>query len=192
MAVPSVTPFDIFGAFTNALLVANTGDGTINGFDAYTGASVGALSDASGTPLRVAGLHSIALGNHYANQPDFTLFYTAGANNAGLFGRIDFGAAPRFHAPPNLSVTMSGPQVNNTYDVTVDATSAVGIAWLDLHEVPPIPSWGDFFNRNVGVPPFQVQFWCYGANNSRPPCTGVSATVTDVDGNIATANATPP
>jgi uncharacterized protein (TIGR03118 family) len=190
MAVPPVTAFAIFGTFTNALLVANTGDGTINGFDWYTGASVGALSDASGTPLRVAGLHSIAMGNHYANQPDFTLFYTAGANNAGLFGRIDFGAAPRFHAPPNLSVTMSGSQVNNTYDVTVDATSTVGIAWLDLHEVPP--SLGDFFDRNVRGPPFQDQFWCYGVNNSRPLCTGVSATVTDVDGNIATANATPP
>jgi uncharacterized protein (TIGR03118 family) len=187
MAMLPSTAFVIFGKFQQYLLVANTGDGTINGFDLSSGMSVGALSDANGTPLTIAGLHSIAIGNRYANQPDFALFYTAGANNAGVFGRVDWGAAPRLHAPPSLSVTMSGPQILNTYNVTVNATSPVGIAFADLHEVPPIPPWGDFFNRNGRVPPYQVQFSCNGL-----PCAGVSATVADVDGNIATANATPP
>jgi uncharacterized protein (TIGR03118 family) len=82
-----------FGPFGGALLVGNFGDGTINAFNASTGASMGALKSPSGTVLALAGLWGIAFGNGAASQPATTLFYTAGANNQadGIYGRIDYG-----------------------------------------------------------------------------------------------------
>ncbi len=176
-------------SFAGALLVANTGDGKINGFDPTSGASVGALIDASGTPLAITGLHGIAVGNRYANQPDFTLFYTAGGNNAGLFGRIDFGAAPRLHEPPSLSVAVSAPNPENTCYVSANATSAVGIAWIDFFDV--LPS-GSFSIRADAAGQIVYPLGYAGSIDTYPwGCNGGSATVTDVDGNIATSS-TPP
>jgi uncharacterized protein (TIGR03118 family) len=163
-------PFCLFAkgscSLAGALLVANTGDGRINGFDLTSGVAVGAVSDANGNALTIAGLHGIAVGNRYANQPDFTLFYTAGGNNAGLFGRIDFGAAPRLHTPPGISVAVSQNPVELYYSYSAGATSPIGIAWLDLFA----PSYA---GRT-----------CCGYYSQMPID---SATATDVDGNIASA-----
>jgi uncharacterized protein (TIGR03118 family) len=182
MATGCGSPAGNCGSLLDSLLVANTGDGKINGLNFNTGA-LSPLVDASGAPLAIPGLHGIALGNRYANQPDFTLLYTAGATNAGVYGRIDFGATPRLHAPPDISVTMGPPSSNLSYSVTVDATSTVGTGAVYLYMLPS----GELDTDESGLPPFQFQFTCVGL-----PCGGVSATVTDVDGNIATANATPP
>jgi len=80
-----------FGTFSNALLVGNFGDGTINAFDATTGASLGTLSTASGAPIVIGGLWGIAFGNGLNNQPTNTLFYAAGPvdETHGVYGRID-------------------------------------------------------------------------------------------------------
>jgi hypothetical protein len=180
MASGCLSPAGNCSGLADRLLVANTGDGKINGFFFLTG-ELSAVSDASGAPLVIPGLHGIALGNRYANQPDFTLFYTAGTTTTGAFGRIDFGAAPRLHAPPDISVNMGLPSSDGSYPVTVDATSVVGIGWVNLC----LPD-GTLDTSDGGPPPFQIQYTCAGF-----PCSGVSATVIDVDGNIATANATP-
>jgi uncharacterized protein (TIGR03118 family) len=80
-----------FGTFSNALLVANFGDGRINAYDASTGASLGTLSTPGGTPIAIDGLWGIAFGNGINAQPVNTLFYAAGPADEthGVYGRID-------------------------------------------------------------------------------------------------------
>ncbi len=80
-----------FGAFSNALLVGNFGDGRINAFNPLTGALLGALSDASGSELEVDGLWGLEFGNGLNDQPTNTLFFAAGPDKEdhGLYGRID-------------------------------------------------------------------------------------------------------
>jgi uncharacterized protein (TIGR03118 family) len=81
-----------FGPFSNALLVGNFGDGTINAFDATTGASLGTVMNANGAPIAIDGLWGIAFGNGLNGQPTNTLFYAGGPNDEsnGVYGRIDF------------------------------------------------------------------------------------------------------
>jgi uncharacterized protein (TIGR03118 family) len=78
--------------FPGALLVGNTGDGRINAFDATTGAPLGSFTDATGAALVIPHLHGLAFGNHWAQQPRTTLFFSAGAHGgaSGWYGRIDF------------------------------------------------------------------------------------------------------
>jgi uncharacterized protein (TIGR03118 family) len=86
------SPADSAAPFPRALLVGNTGDGRINAIDAATGALLGSLTDVTGTVIVVPNLHGLALGNHHANQPGSTVFFTAGAQDgaSGWYGRIDF------------------------------------------------------------------------------------------------------
>jgi uncharacterized protein (TIGR03118 family) len=86
----AMAPAD-FGRFANALLIANFGDGHINAYDPSSGALLGTLSDANGTPIAIDGLWGIAFGNGLNGQPTNTLFFTAGPNDEanGLYGRID-------------------------------------------------------------------------------------------------------
>ena len=80
-----------FGPFSNALLVGNFGDGKINAFDPSTGAFLGTLSKADGTPIVIDGLWGIAFGNGINAQPTNTLFFAAGPvdETHGVYGRID-------------------------------------------------------------------------------------------------------
>lgn len=80
-----------FGAFSNALLVANTGDGVVHAFDSTTGAPMGTLSMADGHPIVIDGLRGIAFGNGLNSQPENTLFFAAGPGGGihGVYGRID-------------------------------------------------------------------------------------------------------
>jgi uncharacterized protein (TIGR03118 family) len=91
------SPADGTVPFQRALLVGNTGDGRINAFDAVTGALLGSFIDATGAVLVVPNLHGLAFGNHCANQPERTLFFTAGAHDGanGWYGRIDFPVPPQ-------------------------------------------------------------------------------------------------
>jgi len=83
-----------FGRFSTAILVGNkTADGTINAFNAKSGAFLGHLSDATGTPIHIDQLWGLEFGggtslNGAANQ----LFFTAGPDNYqnGRFGVINF------------------------------------------------------------------------------------------------------
>jgi len=81
-----------YGAFSNALLVGNFGDGSIHAFNATTGEAIGALTAADGSRIVLRGLWGIAFGNGLNGQPTNTLFYAAGANDEanGVYGRIDF------------------------------------------------------------------------------------------------------
>ena len=79
-----------FGFFSNRLLVANFGDGTISGYDQQSGAFVGMLQTADGKKLVIPGLWGIQFGNGLFNQPTNTLFFAAGPNDEldGVYGSI--------------------------------------------------------------------------------------------------------
>lgn len=81
--------------FGRALLVGNTGDGTINAFDLANGTLLGSLTDETGTVLVIPSLHGLAFGNDYAGQPRTTLFFSAGAHAGahGWYGRLDLVAS---------------------------------------------------------------------------------------------------
>lgn len=91
----ALAPAD-FGAFSNALLVGNFGDGRINAYDVVTGAPLGPLTDASGAPIEIDGLWGIEFGNGFFDQPMNTLFFTAGPDDEshGLYGRLDLAPTP--------------------------------------------------------------------------------------------------
>ena len=83
-----------FGPFSGALLVGNFGDGRITAYNATTGAQMGQLSDATGTPLTISGLWGLTFGNDASAGKSHQLYFAAGpsAETHGLFGIISYGA----------------------------------------------------------------------------------------------------
>lgn len=81
---------DNFGAFSNALLVGNFGDGHINAYNVHSGAFLGQIRDAAGNPIVIDGLWGLTFGNGATAGPTTTLFFTAGLNGEadGLFGSL--------------------------------------------------------------------------------------------------------
>jgi len=79
-----------FGAFANALLVGNFGDGRINAFDLSTGAFLGQFLKPSGQPLAIDGLWGLHFGNGGSGGSANLLFFTAGPDHEshGLFGSL--------------------------------------------------------------------------------------------------------
>ncbi len=69
-----------FGAFPNALLVGNFGDGKVNAFNPLTGAFLGTLGlvDAAGNPATIQGLWSLSFGSGAQNEDPGILYFTAG------------------------------------------------------------------------------------------------------------------
>ena len=79
-----------FGDFSGDLLVGNFGNGKINAFDPNSGAFLGTLTDAGGTPIVIHGLWALAFGNGAAAGSTNTLFFSAGIDREqhGLFGSL--------------------------------------------------------------------------------------------------------
>jgi uncharacterized protein (TIGR03118 family) len=83
-----------FGAFANALLVGNFGDGRINAFNPATGAFLGQLADDSGHAISIEGLWGLKIGNGGNGGDLNTLYFAAGIagpdalEDHGLFGSI--------------------------------------------------------------------------------------------------------
>jgi hypothetical protein len=73
-----------FGAFPNAILVGNFGDGTINAFDT-TGKFLGQLTDSSNKVLVNPGLWDMAFGEGGPSGDQNTLYLTAGGSNQPNF-----------------------------------------------------------------------------------------------------------
>src|SRR5262249_5758493 len=81
-----------FGPLSGTLLVSNnTSGGTINGFNATTGAFVGTIKNAAGNTIKINGLWGIEFGGGTtANGKKNQLFFTAGpADEDGYFGVIN-------------------------------------------------------------------------------------------------------
>src|ERR1700720_2107796 len=102
-----------FGNFSNAILVGNFGDGTINAFDA-TGKFLGQLSDSSNTVLVNPGLWDMVFGGGGTSGDPGTLYFTAGGghqpnfpaggNTTAVFASLVPAAAV---GAPDFSLTLS-------------------------------------------------------------------------------------
>jgi uncharacterized protein (TIGR03118 family) len=90
----ALAPAD-FGAFSNALLVGNFGDGRINAFDVRTGQFLGQLSDAAGHAIANPGIWAMTFGNGAGGTRTNTLYFAAGINHEqdGLFASISLADA---------------------------------------------------------------------------------------------------
>jgi uncharacterized protein (TIGR03118 family) len=79
-----------YGAFSNALLVGNFGNGRINAFNRNTGRYLGTFRERNGDVLRIDGLWGLAFGEGGASGSTRTLYFAAGPNDEedGVFGRI--------------------------------------------------------------------------------------------------------
>lgn len=99
-----------FGAFANALLVGNFGDGKINAFDQNTGAFLGTVNDQAGNPLVIDELWALTFGNAVGGGDANTLYFSAGIGEEahGLFGSI-ISAAP---APALIELSSATYNVN--------------------------------------------------------------------------------
>jgi uncharacterized protein (TIGR03118 family) len=170
-----------FGTLSDALLVGNFGDGRVNGFDPATGAFLGTIVNAQGQPFAVPGLWGITFGNGVANQARNTLFYAAGTNGEenGAYGRIDVGATPPvLNAPPVVTVTGLAGTVSGTVALTATATADVAVRSVEY-----------FLNgtTSLGVAapaPYTVQWDTTQVANGN---VQITATATDVDGNVGTS-----
>ncbi len=99
-----------FGDFSNALLVANFGDGKINAFDPCSGEYLGNLQDSADAAIAIPGLWALSFGNGRAAGDANTLYFTAGipgpgnVEDHGLFGSIQVAdAAPPAQPQPSTA-----------------------------------------------------------------------------------------
>ena len=175
----ALAPAD-FGTLSNALLVGNFGDGTINAYDAASGNFIGTVADANATAFAAPGLWAISFGNDAHNQPHNTLFYTAGLNNEanGVYGRIDAGAAPVLGAPPVVALTAPAGTVHGAVAVTATATDPLGVSKVEF-----------FLNgaTSLGVvtaSPYTVQ---WDTTTVADGVVMLTAKATDPDGHVATS-----
>jgi uncharacterized protein (TIGR03118 family) len=112
-----VTAPSTFGTFSNAILVGNFGDGTINAFDT-TGKFLGQLTDSSKNALVNPGLWDLVFGGGGPSGDPNTLYLTAGGGNqpnfpaggstTSVFASVVPAAAV---AGPDFSLTLSTQSV---------------------------------------------------------------------------------
>jgi uncharacterized protein (TIGR03118 family) len=171
-----------YGTLSHALLVGNFGDGRVNGYDPASGAFVGTLGNSAGVAFAAPGLWGIAFGNDADNQPHNTLFYAAGTNNEanGLYGRLDLGATPPvLNQPPVVAITAPTGGASGTVTVTATATDSIAIAKVEIFA-------GGTSLGVVTSSPYSVQWDTTTLPNASIQLT---ATATDVDGNVGTSPA---
>lgn len=118
-----------FGPFAGAILIGNTGDGTVSAFDAATGNFLGQLTDGNSNVLINPGIRGLTFREDTLANPD-ALYFTADINNGegGLFGAIASGltsvtrASASAGKSASLAVTVApGPGNLGTPTRTVSA-----------------------------------------------------------------------
>jgi uncharacterized protein (TIGR03118 family) len=128
-----------FGAYSNDLLVGNFGNGIINAFDPTSGAFLGPILNARGTPFVNIGLWALIMGNGGNGGDANALYFAAGISGPtgavqshGLFGSIQAppvlaasaivnGGSFQAGLAPNTWTTISGPNLaSTTRDWTAD------------------------------------------------------------------------
>ena len=79
-----------FGAFSNALIIGNFGDGQLHAFDPASGKYLGEMKDESGKPVVIDGLWGITFGNGGNGGDRNALYFAAGPDDEthGLFGSL--------------------------------------------------------------------------------------------------------
>ena len=126
-----------FGDFSNALLVGNFGDGTVNAFDPCSGEYLGTLQDSSGANIVIPGLWALLFGNGRGGGDANTLYFTAGApgpgnlEDHGLFGAIQTAAAAPAPQPASLRISnfaFAPPTISIAAGTAVQWTNQDGAA----------------------------------------------------------------
>src|SRR5439155_1178368 len=107
--------FEGFGEFDNALFVGNFGDGSVNAFDFDSGAFLGSVTAANGTPITIPGIWALQFGLGLPGPSpgtslSSTLFFTAGIGGEqhGLFGTLTVNPSS---LPPPEGPTMTDPNL---------------------------------------------------------------------------------
>src|SRR6266702_2355783 len=156
-----------FGPFSNDILIANAGDGTITAFDPANGHFVGVLLHGDGAEITDAGLHGLTFRGDGFGDPN-TLYFTSQVNKVtqGLFGAITPGLVS--------TIRVSAPNGNINVNVTLTASVAAGpgnagsptgtVSFLD-GDIPlkPVPlvngsaSLSTFFTR-AGIHSITAQY----------------------------------
>jgi uncharacterized protein (TIGR03118 family) len=141
-----------FGPFSGAILVGNSGDGTISAFDAASGNFLGQVSDGDGNVIANPGIRGLTFRADGGADPN-TLYFAAGTDNTegGLFGAITTGlvSATRASAPAAI--------VNSSAVVTATVNAGPG---------------------NSGMPSGTVAFADGGVTQGAMPLVNGSATFT--------------
>ena len=131
-----------WGAFGNAVLVGNFGDGHINAFDPTTGNLLGTLQNASGAPITIQGLWAIEFGNEASGGDNSYLYFTAGIFNngaqAGLLGSI---------APPS-QVTVAQNSAS-AFRGSIAPGELVSLAGITIGPRPAVTSTSESSSANA-------------------------------------------
>lgn len=170
-----------FGSLSNALLIGNFGDGTINGYDPAAGTFVGTVSDSTGAPIANPGLWGIAFGNDANNQPHNTLFIAAGPNDEanGSYGRIDLGATPpTLNAAPVVTLTAPGGTLKGSVSLAATVVDPLAIAKVEFFA-------GTTSLGVVTASPYTVTWDTTATPDGQ---VNLTATATDADGNVGSSS----
>ncbi len=174
-----------WGAFGGALLVGNFGDGTINAFNATTGAQLGTLQSAGGTPIVISGLWALVFGNGKSGGDTNTVYFTAGVPNGSSVPRGIFGSI----APPAAitSLVSAASLVSGTVapgEIVLITGQTVGPSPSVTSTIPAKGSLPTVANPTVAVNTTSVTF-----NGTAAPIVyaGSAATAVQVPYEIAGA-----
>lgn len=142
-----------FGSFSNDLLVANFGNGTIDAFDPSTGNFIGQLQDTNGNPVSISGLRGLTFGNGTTAGDANALFFTAepGAvsnppESVGV-ALLDPTGKGVLTAVGNGSVTVAGGgeivvDSNNASAVVAIGSGRVSASEIDVTGTPGVLNLG--------------------------------------------------
>jgi uncharacterized protein (TIGR03118 family) len=121
-----------FGAFSNALLVGNLGDGHIDAYAPQTGAFLGALRDGQGNAITIAGLWGLRFASDHGAP---TLFFTAGGvdQDHGLLGTVQLAADSSGRADASDPFGKTPTTAKDSYPLP-PAKGSIGVA--DMSEQP--------------------------------------------------------
>jgi amicyanin len=126
-----------FGDFSNALLVGNFGDGTINAYDSASGASLGQFQDSSGAVISIPGLWALRFGNGGNGGDASTLYFTAGIAGSdniedhGLFGSLQVANATSNPAASAVQIDQL-----RFAPVTLDIAVGTPVLWTNKENLP--------------------------------------------------------
>ena len=110
-----------FGPFSNDILIANVGDGTIDAFDGATGEFRGQIKDGDGNTITNKGIHGLTFRTDGFGDSN-TLYFTAGINNEqdGLLGSITTGLVS------TTRLTIPQTTTDTPIAITVETSAGTG------------------------------------------------------------------
>jgi uncharacterized protein (TIGR03118 family) len=97
---------DNFGQYSNTVIIANAGDGTLVAFDSTTRTAIDYVRNKLGQPLVIDGLKGITFGNGFSLGNASELYFSAGPNGGkdGLFGKV--AVVPEISGPWMVGIVL--------------------------------------------------------------------------------------